>query len=77
MSTIYKVLESDTDFLVAALAQTKVSVWYREDPDPVGHLMDYGGIVQGYTPESIKINDSQFIRQRFEFRVELDRLPNW
>lgn len=27
----------------------KVSVWYREDPDPIGHLMDYGGTVEGYT----------------------------
>ncbi|MHA6530165.1 hypothetical protein [Paenibacillus sp. BAC0078] len=69
MNTTYKVLESDTDFLTAALSQSKVSVWYREDPDPIGHLMDYGGIVEGYTPESIKINGARFIRQRFEFRA--------
>ncbi|WP_156130947.1 hypothetical protein NYE80_25835 [Paenibacillus sp. FSL H7-0357] len=43
MSTTYKVLENDIDFLTAALAQSKVSVWYREDPDPNGHLIDYGG----------------------------------
>ncbi|GGG00854.1 hypothetical protein GCM10010912_52120 [Paenibacillus albidus] len=47
MSTTYKVLESDTDFLTATLTQSKVSVWYREEPDPDGHLMDYGGIVEG------------------------------
>lgn len=68
MSITYKVLESDTDFLAAALAQSKVSVWCREDPDPIGHLMDYGGIVEGYTPESIKIAGAHFVRERFEFR---------
>lgn len=69
MNNTYKVLESDNDFFVAALSQSKVSVWYREDPDPIGHLMDYGGIVEGYTPDSIKINGSRFVRQRFEFRA--------
>jgi len=65
----YKILESDTDFLAAAIAQSKVSVWYREDTDPIGHLMDYGGIVEGYTPESIKIAGAKFVRHRFEFRA--------
>ncbi|AIQ29393.1 hypothetical protein P40081_15480 [Paenibacillus sp. FSL P4-0081] len=69
MNNTYKVLRSDIDFLAAALAQSKVSVWYREDPDPIGHLMDYGGIVEGYTPESIKIAGARFVRERFEFRA--------
>ncbi|GGF72691.1 hypothetical protein GCM10010912_17360 [Paenibacillus albidus] len=69
MNNTYKVLESDTDFLTAALAQSKVSVWYREDPDPIGHLMDYGGLVEGYSPETIKIASSWFMRERFEFRA--------
>lgn len=66
MNNTYKILESDTDFLAAAIAQSKVSVWY---PDPFGHLMDYGGIVEGYTPESIKIAGARFVRERFEFRT--------
>jgi len=33
LNTTYKVLESDKDCSVAALAQCTVSVWYREDPD--------------------------------------------
>ncbi|ASA20968.1 hypothetical protein [Paenibacillus donghaensis] len=69
MSTTYKVLESDTDFLTAALTQSKVSVWYREEPDPEGHLMGYGGIVEGYTPDSIQIAGAHFVRERFEFRA--------
>jgi hypothetical protein len=66
MSSTYKVLQSDSDFLTAGLAQAKVTIWYREDP---GHLMDYGGIVEGYSPESIKITGGRFIRQSFEFRA--------
>ncbi|MEK3771082.1 hypothetical protein MKY14_21300 [Paenibacillus sp. FSL R5-0887] len=71
MSATYKVLESDAEFLTAALTQSKVSVWYRETPDPIGHLMDYGGLVEGYTPDSIKIAGSRFVRLRFEFRAEI------
>ncbi|KAA1180718.1 hypothetical protein [Paenibacillus sp. B2(2019)] len=71
MSVTYKVLMTDSEFLTAALVQSNVSVWYREDPDPQGHLMDYGGIVEGYTPESIKINGARYIRERFEFRAEI------
>lgn len=69
MNDTYKVLESDTDFLAAALVRYKVSVWYREDSDTNDLLMDYGGIVEGYTPESIKINGARFVRERFEFRA--------
>ncbi|WP_342435895.1 hypothetical protein NSS79_20445 [Paenibacillus sp. FSL L8-0436] len=69
MSTTYKVLKNDIDFLTAALAQSKVSVWYREDPDPIGHLIDYGGIEEGHTPESIRVAGSWFMRERFEFRA--------
>ncbi|AIQ18787.1 hypothetical protein H70357_20355 [Paenibacillus sp. FSL H7-0357] len=69
MNNTYKVMENNTDFLTAALAQSKASVWYREDPDPTGHLMDYGGIVGGYSPETIKIAGSWFMRERFEFRA--------
>jgi hypothetical protein len=47
MNTAYKVLGSDKDYFTAALARSKVSVWYREDPDPIGHLMDYGGQWRG------------------------------
>jgi hypothetical protein len=69
MNNTYKILRSDIDFLAAALAQSKVSVWYREDPDPIGHLMDYGGIVEGYALKSIKLSGSRFVRERFEFRA--------
>jgi hypothetical protein len=31
--------------------------------------MDYGGIVEGYTPDSIKLAGAHFVRGRFEFRA--------
>lgn len=34
----YKVLLTDNDFLMAALTQSEVSVWYKRDPDPVGQI---------------------------------------
>ncbi|AKG36069.1 hypothetical protein [Paenibacillus durus] len=69
MKVSYKVLESDADFLAASLTQVRVSVWFRLDPDPIGHLMDYGGAVEEYTTETVKIAGSRFFRHRFEFRA--------
>jgi hypothetical protein len=69
LSVTYKLLVTDSEFLTAALAQSKVSVWYREDPDPIGYIMDYGGIVEGYRPDSIKLAGAHFVRERFEFRA--------
>lgn len=69
MSDAYKVLKTDLDFLAAALTQSKVSVWYRQEPDPDGQLIDYGGLVEKFTPESIKLSGSFFVRERFEFRA--------
>ncbi|MRN52006.1 hypothetical protein [Paenibacillus monticola] len=69
MGTGYKILKTDIDFLVAAISQSKVSVWFLLEDDPEGHLMDYGGLVEGYSSETIKIAGGRFIRERFEFRA--------
>jgi hypothetical protein len=60
MNTVYKIV---------ALAQSKVTVWYREDPDPIDHVMDYGGIIEGHSPVSIMIAGARFVREIFEFRA--------
>lgn len=31
--------------------------WFRLEPDPIGHLMDYGGIVAGDTPDLLNLLD--------------------
>lgn len=69
MSTTYKVLESDTDFLTAALNQSKVSVWHQYDDYPEGRINDYGGMVEGYHPGMVKIAGKWFRRDRLEFRA--------
>ncbi|WP_179088150.1 hypothetical protein [Paenibacillus odorifer] len=57
-------MESNPDFLSAALVQSMVSVRFRLDPDPIEHLMDKGGL-----DESIKLLGSRFIGKRFEFKA--------
>jgi hypothetical protein len=69
LSTTYKVLKTDTDFLIAAMLQVKVSVWFRLDDYPEGRINDYGEIVEGYHLGMTKIAGSWFRRDRFEFRA--------
>lgn len=76
MSTTYKVRESDQEFFVFAFAQSIVYVWYGEDPDSIGHLINYGGIVEKFTHDWIRLSGSNFVRKRFEFRVSLQRLSS-
>lgn len=73
MHSKYMVLTSDADFLTASLTGTRVSVWFRLDSDPIGHLMDNGGRVEAYSPVSIKIAGSRYFRERFEFRAQINK----
>lgn len=70
MSLAYKVLENDTDFLTAALSQARVTVFELRG-DLAGCIVDYGGPVQKWSPESIKIADTYYRRNEFEFRMVL------
>ncbi|MDF2859226.1 MAG: hypothetical protein K0Q87_5077, partial [Neobacillus sp.] len=65
MSTAYKVLESDADFMVAAMLQTPVSIWHQYNDYPEGRINDYGGVVEGYHSGMIKIAGNWFRRDRF------------
>ncbi|WP_405176373.1 hypothetical protein MHI27_12080 [Paenibacillus sp. FSL H8-0261] len=70
LSATYKVLSSDSDLLAAALAQVRVYVvWIEEDgPDSI---VDYGGAIQKYTPELVKIADTYYTRLAHEFRTHI------
>ncbi|MEC0131284.1 MULTISPECIES: hypothetical protein [Paenibacillus] len=46
------------------LWQCWFDLWYL-----YGTKMDYDGIVEGYTPDSIKIARAHLVRVRFEFRA--------
>ncbi|MET3209369.1 UNVERIFIED_CONTAM: hypothetical protein ABIC26_002313 [Paenibacillus sp. PvR008] len=69
MNHTYKVLKSDIELFAAALNQVRVYVVQPLSDDMV-EIVDYGGVVEKITPDSIKVNGSYFMRDQFEFRVE-------
>ncbi|MCV9947784.1 hypothetical protein [Paenibacillus sp. BT-177] len=69
---MYKILHTDTEFLTAALVGSRVYVVSSLDNNTV-EIIDYGGPVERYTPESVKINGSYFFRNQFEFRVDVKK----
>lgn len=65
---IYKILTTDADLFTAALAQSRIAVFERHG-DLAGCIADYGGPIQKWTPVSVKIQDSYYLRSEFEFRM--------
>ncbi|QNR64997.1 hypothetical protein IAQ67_13755 [Paenibacillus peoriae] len=72
MNHTYKVLKSDIELFAAALSQVRVYVVQPLDEDLID-IVDYGGPIERYTPESIKINGSYYFRKQFEFRVDVKK----
>ncbi|MGW8956598.1 hypothetical protein [Paenibacillus sp. NPDC055715] len=72
MNHTYKVLKSDIELFAAALSQVRVYVVNPLSEDMV-EVVDYGGPVEKFSPESIKINGSYFFRNQFEFRVDVKK----
>ncbi|MCF7753352.1 hypothetical protein KQ941_02770 [Paenibacillus xylanexedens] len=67
MNYTYRVLKEDIDFFVAAMRQDLVVVWHvLEDQE---NIIDYGGVVEGYSEVSVKIAGNRFFRDKFEFRI--------
>lgn len=64
----YRILQTNTDFFVAALSQVRVSIWHVLDDKE--HIMDYGGTVEEYSPLSIKIMGNRYLRELYEFRIK-------
>ncbi|WP_264453539.1 hypothetical protein [Paenibacillus polymyxa] len=72
MNHTYKVLKSDIELFAAALSQVRVYVVQPLSEDLID-IVDYGGPIERYTPESIKINGNYFMRNQFEFRVDVKK----
>ncbi|MFC7559903.1 hypothetical protein ACFQ5D_09300 [Paenibacillus farraposensis] len=72
MNHTYKVLKSDVELFAAALSQVRVYVIQPLNEDIVS-VVDYGGTIEKFSPESIKINGSYFFRNQFEFRVDVKK----
>jgi hypothetical protein len=70
LSNVYKVLQTDSDFLTAALSQSQVEILERRG-DMAGCTMDCGGPVQKWSPMSVKVADAYYMRSEFEFRMVL------
>lgn len=70
MSSKYKILKTHNDFLGAALTQARVAVFELRG-DLAGCIVDYGGVIQKWSPISIKIADSYYMRGEFEFKMVL------
>ncbi|KIL42369.1 hypothetical protein SD70_02225 [Gordoniibacillus kamchatkensis] len=70
-----KTLSSDMELFAAALLQRKVSVWGRTADDSYV-LLDAGGIIEKYSPDSVKIRfgpgerREYYLRGECEFRIE-------
>ncbi|MMZ53656.1 hypothetical protein D1872_154550 [compost metagenome] len=69
MNHTYKVLKSDIELFAAALNQTRVYVVQSLGEDMVS-VVDYGGTIEKFSPESVKIAGAYYIRNQFEFRVD-------
>ncbi|MDY8116742.1 hypothetical protein UY286_04725 [Paenibacillus polymyxa] len=52
------------------MSQSRVYV-VKALSDQMTEIVDYGGQVEKYTPESIKINGSYFFRNQYEFRTDI------
>jgi hypothetical protein len=70
LSNIYKVLKTDSEFLTAALKQSQVDIIERRG-DLAGCTIDCEGPVQKWSPVSVKVADTYYMRSEFEFRIVL------
>ncbi|MFS8214839.1 hypothetical protein [Paenibacillus sp. S29] len=72
MNHTYKVLKSDIELFAAALNQVRVYV-----VQPLGEewvsVIDYGGTIEKFSPESVKIARAYYLRNQFEFRVDVKK----
>lgn len=68
MDCTYKVLETDTDLLAAALTVATVAVAVRGDHDDI---LEPGAPIREYTPNCVRIRGLSYSRELYEFRVEM------
>ncbi|WP_346836023.1 hypothetical protein [Paenibacillus polymyxa] len=71
MNHTYKVLKSDVELFAAALSQVKVYVVQSLGEDFIS-VIDYGGTIEMFSPNSVKIAGAYYIRNQFEFRIEVN-----
>lgn len=60
-----RILKRDKDFFEATLRQVKVSVYSK------GYLVDDEGVIENYSPVSVKLKGTYYMRDQYEFRVDV------
>ncbi|WP_179033347.1 hypothetical protein [Paenibacillus kribbensis] len=75
MNHTYKVLRSDIELSAAALSQVRVYVVQPLSEDMV-EVVDYGGAIEKFSPSSVKIAGKYYMRNQFEFRVDVNKDSN-
>ncbi|URJ48378.1 hypothetical protein [Paenibacillus polymyxa] len=65
MNHTYKVLNSDIELFAAALSQVRVYVVQSLGEDVLS-VVDYGGTVEKFSPDTIKIAGAYYMRNQFE-----------
>ncbi|MCM3130368.1 hypothetical protein [Paenibacillus sp. MER 78] len=63
----FRVLNDDQDFFVAAISQARVTIFNE------GQIVDYGGTIEKYSPEAIKIAGTLLYEGLYEFRAYIVR----
>ncbi|MCV9949237.1 hypothetical protein [Paenibacillus polymyxa] len=72
MNHTYKVLKSDIELFAAALSQVRVYVVQSLREDIVS-VVDYGGTIEKFSSDSVKIAGAYYIRNQFEIRVDVKK----
>ncbi|CAJ1315889.1 hypothetical protein [Paenibacillus nuruki] len=67
-SSVFKVINTDAELFAAAINQIRVYVM-KELETEVDVIVDYGGVIQKYTSEYVKIQDVYYSRDIHRFRI--------
>ncbi|MCZ8521772.1 MULTISPECIES: hypothetical protein [Paenibacillus] len=70
-----RALHTDTELFAASLFQLCVTVWERTADDIPVRIED-GGVIERFTPNSVKINGAYYMRSECEFRVGVGDAPS-
>ncbi|MDN4618422.1 hypothetical protein QCD85_09960 [Paenibacillus sp. PsM32] len=66
--SVFRVLRTDAELFAAVISQVRVDVM-KELEIEVDVIIDYGGVIQKYTLEYIKIQDVYYSRDIHIFRT--------
>jgi len=70
MENTYKELKTDMELLTAALLQAHVYVVATPQYDP-DEPLDYGGLIEAYSPIFVQIDGMKYMRKYHSFRLEI------